>query len=112
MFHFEAAKVVNSTPSFYEGGCHMRMPRVSAKIVILILILSACPCLSQEKVKFPIGASSKTLGYGPLWVAWKQGFFDQQGLANGTHSISLSPLGQRNALSSGNTVVLDAFVTQ
>ena len=58
----------------------MRMPRVSAKIVILILILSACPCLSQEKVKFPIGASSKTLGYGPLWVAWKQGFFDQQGL--------------------------------
>jgi ABC-type nitrate/sulfonate/bicarbonate transport system substrate-binding protein len=80
MFHFEAAKAVNSTPSFYEGGCHMRMPRVSAKIVILILILSACPCLSQEKVKFPIGASSKTLGYGPLWVAWKQGFFDQQGL--------------------------------
>jgi ABC-type nitrate/sulfonate/bicarbonate transport system substrate-binding protein len=36
--------------------------------------------LSQEKVKFPVGASSKTLGYGPLWVAWKQGFFDRQGL--------------------------------
>jgi ABC-type nitrate/sulfonate/bicarbonate transport system substrate-binding protein len=60
----------------------MRIPgvMVSAKIVVLILILSAFPCLSQEKVKFPIGASSKTLGYGPLWVAWKQGFFDQQGL--------------------------------
>lgn len=53
---------------------------VAAEAVVLILILSAFPCLSQEKVKFPIGASSKTLGYGPLWVAWKQGFFERQGL--------------------------------
>jgi hypothetical protein len=53
---------------------------VSAKIVVFTLILSAFPSLSQEKVKFPVGASSKTLGYGPRWVAWKQGFFDQQGL--------------------------------
>ena len=60
----------------------MRIPRVmvSAKIVVFILTLSAFPGLSQEKVKFPVGASSKTLGYGPLWIAWKQGFFDQQGL--------------------------------
>ena len=60
----------------------MRIPRVMvlAKIVVFILTLSAFPCLSQEKVKFPVGASSKTLGYGPLWIAWKQGFFDQQGL--------------------------------
>ena len=49
---------------------------LSAKIVVFILILSAFPGWSQEKVKFPVGASSKTLGYGPLWVAWKQGFFD------------------------------------
>jgi len=53
---------------------------VSACSVVLLFVLSAIPCLSQEKVKFPVGASSKTLGYGPLWVAWKQGFFDQQGL--------------------------------
>ena len=60
----------------------MRIPRVmvSAKIVVFILIVSASSGWSQEKVKFPVGASSKTLGYGPLWVAWKQGFFDQQGL--------------------------------
>jgi ABC-type nitrate/sulfonate/bicarbonate transport system substrate-binding protein len=60
----------------------MRIPRVmvSAKIVVFILTLSAFPGLSQEKVKFPVGASSKTLGYGALWIAWKQGFFDQQGL--------------------------------
>jgi ABC-type nitrate/sulfonate/bicarbonate transport system substrate-binding protein len=53
---------------------------VAVKIVVLVLILSAFPGSAQEKVKFPVGASSKTLGYGPLWVAWKQGFFDQQGL--------------------------------
>ncbi len=35
---------------------------------------------AQEKIKFPISTSSKVLGYGPLWVALKRGFFDQQGL--------------------------------
>lgn len=49
-------------------------------IVFLLLLLSSLPCSSQEKVKFPVGASSKTLGYGPLWAAAKHGFFDQQGL--------------------------------
>lgn len=53
---------------------------VSLHIIILLPILSTFPCLSQEKVKFPVGASSKTLGYSPLWVASKQGFFDRQGL--------------------------------
>ena len=55
-------------------------PRISLSIIVSLLVLSSSPCLSQEKVKFPIAASSKTLGYGPLWVAWKHGFFDQQGL--------------------------------
>ena len=36
--------------------------------------------LGQEKPKIFLGASSKTLGYSPLWVASKKGFFDQQGL--------------------------------
>jgi ABC-type nitrate/sulfonate/bicarbonate transport system substrate-binding protein len=35
---------------------------------------------AQEKIKFPVSASSKTLGYSPLWVASKQGFFERQGL--------------------------------
>ena len=29
---------------------------------------------AQEKFRFPIGESSKTLSYGPLWVAAKMGF--------------------------------------
>jgi NitT/TauT family transport system substrate-binding protein len=36
--------------------------------------------LAQEKAKIFLGASSKTLGYSPLWVASKKGFYDQQGL--------------------------------
>jgi len=35
---------------------------------------------AQEKISFPMSASSKTLGYSPVWVAWKQGFFAKQGL--------------------------------
>jgi ABC-type nitrate/sulfonate/bicarbonate transport system substrate-binding protein len=35
---------------------------------------------AQEKIRFPLSASSKTLGYSPLWVAQKQGFFERQGL--------------------------------
>ena len=55
-------------------------PKVVLSIVVSLLAFSSSPTRSQEKIKFPIAASSKTLGYGPLWVAWKQGFFDQQGL--------------------------------
>lgn len=78
----QTAKALHSKSFLYGGGCYVKIPRmmVTAKIVVFILILSAFPGWSQEKVKFPVGASSKTLGYGPLWVAWKQGFFDQQGL--------------------------------
>ena len=54
--------------------------RITWSIIVSLVVLSSVPCRSQEKVKFPIAASSKTLGYGPLWVAWKHGFFDQQGL--------------------------------
>jgi len=74
--------VKDALPHEQRGGCQMRTSRVmlSAKIFVFVLILSAVPGWAQEKVKFPVGASSKTLGYGPLWVAWKQGFFYQQGL--------------------------------
>jgi ABC-type nitrate/sulfonate/bicarbonate transport system substrate-binding protein len=53
--------------------------RVVALGFVLILI-AANDVGGQEKVRFPVSASSKTLGYSPLWVAHKQGFFDQQGL--------------------------------
>jgi len=49
---------------------------VTLQFVLLILL----PASAQEKAKIYLGASSKTLGYSPLWVATKKGFFDQQGL--------------------------------
>ncbi|MDP2601007.1 MAG: ABC transporter substrate-binding protein [Deltaproteobacteria bacterium] len=51
-------------------------------IVFAIVSLLLAPSLAaaQEKIKFPVSASSKTLGYSPLWVASKQGFFERQGL--------------------------------
>lgn len=47
-------------------------------LFFLLILCSAAG--AQEKIKFPVSASSKTLGYSPLWVASKQGFFERQGL--------------------------------
>jgi ABC-type nitrate/sulfonate/bicarbonate transport system substrate-binding protein len=38
------------------------------------------PAAAEERPRIFLGASSKTLGYSPLWVASKRGFFEQQGL--------------------------------
>ena len=55
---------------------------VLARIAVALLVSSylCSTTLGQEKPKIYLGASSKTLGYSPLWVATKKGFFDQQGL--------------------------------
>ena len=49
-------------------------------VVALLILLVTLRAVAQEKPKIYLGASSKTLGYSPLWVATKKGFFDQQGL--------------------------------
>jgi ABC-type nitrate/sulfonate/bicarbonate transport system substrate-binding protein len=50
-------------------------------LLLIVLWLSfVTQTIAQEKIRFPLSASSKTLGYSPLWVAQKQGFFDRQGL--------------------------------
>jgi ABC-type nitrate/sulfonate/bicarbonate transport system substrate-binding protein len=36
--------------------------------------------VAQERIKFPVGVSSKVLGYGHLWAAWRRGYFDREGL--------------------------------
>ena len=53
---------------------------LSRVAVIALVLLLAFSAVAQEKYKIYLGASSKTLGYSPLWVAAKKGFFDQQGL--------------------------------
>src|SRR5574341_504792 len=59
-----------------DGG--LRMARAIALLIVAILFCS--PCAAQEKFRFPIGESSKTLSYGPLWIAQKMGFFEREGL--------------------------------
>lgn len=49
-------------------------------LLVLVGLFAAPSVVGQEKVRFPIGASSKTLGYGPLWLAQKMGFYDREGL--------------------------------
>lgn len=48
-------------------------------VTLLFVLLILLPASAQDKAKIYLGASSKTLGYSPLWVATKKGFFDQQG---------------------------------
>ncbi len=52
-------------------------------IVLLALQMFSSLVHSQDRVEqitFRVSTSSKTLGYSPLWVAQKQGFFEKQGL--------------------------------
>jgi NitT/TauT family transport system substrate-binding protein len=49
-------------------------------IVLLLLLMPRGSSLAQERSRLFLGASSKTLGYSPLWVGVKRGFFEQQGL--------------------------------
>jgi NitT/TauT family transport system substrate-binding protein len=46
----------------------------------LVILVSATPALTQDRVKFPVGVSSKVLGYGHLWAAWRRGYFEREGL--------------------------------
>ena len=50
--------------------------------VLLFCASHAIPslALAQDKVRFPIGASSKTFSYGPLWLGQKLGYFEREGL--------------------------------
>ena len=47
---------------------------------LFFVAVTVTPACGQEKVLFPVSASTKSAGYSPLWAALKQGFFNQQGL--------------------------------
>jgi NitT/TauT family transport system substrate-binding protein len=47
--------------------------------LLLVFLLPALG-FAQERSKFPVGVSSKVLGYGHLWAAWRQGYFAREGL--------------------------------
>jgi ABC-type nitrate/sulfonate/bicarbonate transport system substrate-binding protein len=49
-------------------------------VAIYLVVALSVVAAAQETVKFPVSASSKVLGYGPLWVADRKGFFTREGL--------------------------------
>ncbi len=54
------------------------MKRTLPALVLMLLL----PGLgfTQERIKFPVGVSSKVLGYGHLWAAWRLKYFEREGL--------------------------------
>ncbi|HET8564822.1 MAG TPA: ABC transporter substrate-binding protein, partial [Candidatus Binatia bacterium] len=48
--------------------------------LLLTIVFHPVPSLAQETVKLRVSSATKTLGYGPLWVASKRGFFAREGL--------------------------------
>src|SRR5918999_6422883 len=65
--------------------------KIAATAMVLGILLAA-NCPAQDKTRFPIGESSKTLSYGPLWVAAKMGFFEREGLEVPIVTMRGSPL--------------------
>ena len=49
-------------------------------ILISMLLLPLALASAGENFQIPVAASSKVLGYAPLWVADKKGFFEREGL--------------------------------
>jgi ABC-type nitrate/sulfonate/bicarbonate transport system substrate-binding protein len=88
-----------------DGG--WRIGRAAA--IFLLAFVLATPCMAQEKFRFPIAESSKTLSYGPLWVAAKMGYFEREGLDVPIVTMRGSPLAIQ-ALTADSVYVANATV--
>src|SRR5262245_64645154 len=90
-------KIEHGKARIEDGGLKMlrrgkfKKPLIVPSSVVLIALL-AFETFAQEKIRFPIGESSKTLSYGPLWVAAKMGFFEREGLEVPIITMRGSPL--------------------
>ena len=78
------------------------MPRKLSSIWLVVLFtLYASWGFAQEHVKLRISSAAKTLGYGPLWIASRMGFFERQGLDVDVVVIRASDVGVQ-ALAGGS----------
>jgi len=53
------------------------------RLFLFALIVSVIACAAasaQDKIKFPVGVGTKTVGTNMFWLAAKKGFFDEVGL--------------------------------
>jgi len=92
--------------------------KIGLGYLLVLLLCGFSSATAQEKIKFPVSASSKTLGYSPLWVAQKQGFFDRQGLdvqvvlVAGADKSTMALLGGSVYVSTGGNDTVIAAVEQ
>lgn len=56
------------------------MPISSITFALAIALPFITPAYAQERIKLRVSSATKTLGYGPLWIASRMGFFERQGL--------------------------------
>jgi ABC-type nitrate/sulfonate/bicarbonate transport system substrate-binding protein len=81
------------------------------KLFLIVFLLGIStkpfPCYSQEPVKLHVSSATKTLGFGPLWIASKRGFFARQGLDIDLVVIRGSDVGIQ-ALAGGSTQIAGA----
>lgn len=54
--------------------------KLSSIAAVLVCFLLATSAVAQDRIKLRISSATKTLGYGPLWIASRMGFFERQGL--------------------------------
>ena len=54
--------------------------RIELFSFLVLFLLSPLQASSQETVKLRASVVAKTFGFGPVWVASQQGFFNQQKL--------------------------------
>ena len=78
-------------------------------VILSMVLVFAAASFAQEKVRFPIGESSKTLSYGPLWIASKMGFYGREGLEVPIITMRGSPL-TIQALTADSIYVANATV--
>ena len=85
--------------------------KISSFALVFVLLLQLSPAFAQEKIKLRVSSATKTLGYGPLWVASKMGFFDRQGLDVDLVVIRASDVGIQ-ALAGGSLEIAGAPPTR
>jgi len=56
------------------------LTKVSSITLAIILIFQFAAATAQDRVRLRISSAAKTLGYGPLWISSRMGFFAIQGL--------------------------------
>jgi NitT/TauT family transport system substrate-binding protein len=54
--------------------------KISSAALVVLITLQTIAVFAQERVKLRISSATKTLGYGPFWIASRMGFFAKQNL--------------------------------